>query len=98
MSDQRPWWLGDDARDRDDSDSSGSDKKASDFAGQVTGWVTWLQGLAQQRIVEPHRQHTDPREHPTCVLCRTSMLVDTADPRESETIVWVPTTIDPTLP
>lgn len=103
MSEQRPWWLGDEDAEKlgsAASEGASSDKKYSDFAGQVTNWVTWLQSQAQQRILEPHREHTDPREHPTCVLCRTSQWVEPASERDRETqeIIWVPTTIDPSLP
>jgi len=64
--------------------------------------VSWLQSLAQQRIVEPHAQHADPQEHPTCVLCRAEAFVDasssTPEAAQNAPIHWVPTVIDRSLP
>ncbi|MDO8307130.1 MAG: hypothetical protein Q7V58_02085 [Actinomycetota bacterium] len=53
---------------------------------------------ATERVVAPHAEHDDPREHPDCVMCRALALMadrpGTASSTRSETvpdgIAWIP--------
>lgn len=63
-----PWWY------------SGGEEPASEPQGSVD-WTGLLAGAARMvdwatsSVLAPHADHTDPREHPDCVVCRTIALV-----------------------
>ena len=49
----------------DDRGASGRDWTTLVFGAQrIVDWAT-------ERVLAPHAEHDDPREHPDCVVCRT---------------------------
>lgn len=97
-----PWWYsGDgpagevpppesDSRARDAADAPAWDPNALLLAAnQIVDWAT-------ERFIAPHAEHLDPREHPTCVLCRSAAMLGsitveppvTAD--EPTPMTWIP--------
>jgi hypothetical protein len=118
MSPATPWWYSGDesapdgglGRDEDqpaDEATSAEDRPTStgtDWSALVLGaqrMVDW----ATERVMAPHAEHSDPRENPTCVVCRTMVLlrevpvdsvdggddgVDGATNRAERTIHWIP--------
>jgi hypothetical protein len=86
VSGSSPWWYSGDNVENASGESAGSepdadqgpeegqegaaDAGARDWAGLVSGAqrvVDW----ATERLLAPHAEHVDPRDHPDCVLCRT---------------------------
>jgi hypothetical protein len=55
-----------DASEEDESNGGGGRDWTALVAGaqRMVGWAT-------ERVMAPHAEHADPREHPDCVLCRT---------------------------
>ena len=103
-----PWWYsGDDAeraqpegakRAAHESDPSAEQPADSssarwDPAGLVAA-ANQLVEWATERFVEPHAEHTNPADHPSCVLCRgTAVLGTMTRPKTSSTvepITWIP--------
>jgi hypothetical protein len=39
---------------------------------------------AAERVIAPHSDHLDPREHPECVVCRTLVVVGDLGARVSD--------------
>jgi len=86
MTARTPWWFSGDTEELSDA-GPGADETASapeseadatesdaagarDWAGLVSGAqrvVDW----ATERVLAPHAEHEDPRDHPDCVICRT---------------------------
>jgi hypothetical protein len=86
-----PWWYsGDDdepmpavpepeARDivepeADDASDAEDPPATMDWTALVAGaarMVDW----AAERVMAPHAEHTDPSEHPECMVCRTVTLI-----------------------
>lgn len=96
-----PWWYSGDERDGDRADDRAERSMRIDPSGLIAA-ANQLVDWATERIVTPHAEHSDPAEHPTCVLCRSasviSSLTSTAPsdvPTMGETQVspvrWIPT-------
>jgi hypothetical protein len=75
MSDQTPWWFSGDK----------SSPKGFDFGGLASGAqqvIAW----ARDSLLTNHQSHTDPADHPQCVLCKAMHLFQqtTVEPTLSE--------------
>lgn len=68
-----------------------------DAQGLVAG-VGQAMAWARDAVVAPHASHTDPAEHPECVICKGMSVVQGANGQSAETpaastpIRWVPVT------
>jgi hypothetical protein len=78
--DQAPWWYSGD-------DEPGTTEPADEPAGEPgqaqpgLDWTVLAAGAqrlvdwATERVVAPHAEHDDPREHPQCVVCRAMVVI-----------------------
>jgi hypothetical protein len=82
MTPGNPWWYsGDDQR----PDESRADESAASEPDEApsggTDWSALIVGAqrmvdwATEQVMAPHAEHEDPREYPTCVVCRTMVLL-----------------------
>lgn len=61
-----------------DPDESGA---TADGASSSMDWTALVAGAAKmvdwatERVMAPHAEHTDPAEHPDCMVCRTVTLI-----------------------
>jgi hypothetical protein len=61
----------------DDRSSAGAREEGESNGGGARDWTALVVGAqrmvdwATERVMAPHAEHADPREHPDCVLCRT---------------------------
>jgi hypothetical protein len=117
VSEHTPWWYsgGDDdppVETPSAPEPSGVGDEPADPAGGGTDWLGLLTGAqrmvdwATERVMAPHAEHADPRDHPQCVICRTLVLLGEtapqagADPSSGQTgaaqiaaygvIEWIP--------
>jgi hypothetical protein len=118
MSPTTPWWYSGDESGPDvgrgqDQDRSADEATSAEDQPTANGtdWSALVLGAqrmvdwATERVMAPHADHGDPREHPTCVVCRTMALlgevpVDPTDGgddggdgvtnRAEMTIHWIP--------
>ncbi len=75
---RNPWWFSGDESEPD-AESAGAESKGpglpsfdlAALAGTAQRLVDW----ASERIMAPHADHDDAREHPQCVVCRTLLLL-----------------------
>jgi hypothetical protein len=66
---ETPWWYSGDEEEEVPEASPRFDPMALvAAANQLVDWAT-------ERFVTPHEEHTDPQEHPTCVLCRSATVL-----------------------
>lgn len=88
---ETPWWYSGDEETPDATPRF--DPMA--LVAAANGLVDW----ATERFVAPHETHTDPAEHPTCVLCRSAAVlagtgltgVGVEIPEQDfGTITWIP--------
>jgi hypothetical protein len=94
-----PWWFSGDEPSPESPPPRLDPGMLIAAANQLVDWAT-------ERIVTPHAEHTDPGGHPTCVLCRSSSVVQglagafgeqpqpTSEQEHSEApsgIRWIPT-------
>ncbi len=82
MSQRTPWWYsGDDQEPADPSVASDDDTAPEDSGGSARDWMTLVAGAqrvvdwATERVMAPHAEHDDPRDHPDCVVCRTMTML-----------------------
>lgn len=82
MSATTPWWYsGDDAGPVEDEPIVEDTPIGEDESTGGTDWSALIVGAqrvvdwATERVMAPHAEHTDPRENPTCVVCRTMVLL-----------------------
>ena len=125
MSSQPPWWYSAQGQSRasDGSASEGSSPGADgsdgpaaegpssgapslgDFVSMASTLVEW----ATDRVMAPHAEHTNPAEHPQCLICRASRMLGAATEsassdapvateRSAGAIAWIPITDDPSDP
>ena len=94
-----PWWYsGDEPTDgQDPSVEESTQVPAWDpsaillVANQLVDWAT-------ERFVAPHSEHTDPADHPSCVLCRSTTVLGglaqesapASEPLATTPVTWVP--------
>jgi hypothetical protein len=118
MSPTTPWWYSGDESGPDyglgrDQERPADEATAGEGepAGRGTDWSALVLGAqrmvdwATERVMAPHVDHTDPRENPTCVVCRTMVLLgevpvdaseggdagpDGPDNHADRTIHWIP--------
>jgi hypothetical protein len=58
----------------DSADEADGTSSSMDWTALVAGaarMVDW----ATERVMAPHAEHTDPAEHPDCMVCRTVTLI-----------------------
>jgi hypothetical protein len=53
---------------------AGGASSAMDWTALVTGAVKMVD-WATERVMAPHAEHTDPAQHPECMVCRTVTLI-----------------------
>jgi hypothetical protein len=84
-----PWWFsGDDEQEPDPvATPEPAPEPALDSADEADGtsssmdWTALVAGAARmvdwatERVMAPHAEHTDPAEHPDCMVCRTVTLI-----------------------
>lgn len=84
MSDERPtpwWYSGGEERSTPGGDEEPADAGDGDSSRGLGDWTALLSGAARvvdwatSTVMAPHADHTDPHEHPQCVVCRTITLV-----------------------
>lgn len=76
---EHPWWYSGDEGEPDEEPSGGTSGEAAgsaslDWQGLLSGAVRMVDWAASA-VVEPHGEHTDPADHPVCLVCRTLTLV-----------------------
>ena len=98
-----PWWFSGDssAGDPASGDSSttpGSTNPGSGESGMSLGsLIAGAQQLfdwASELVLAPHADHGDPREHPDCLICKGTSLVQgvrsqPTSPRAPREITWI---------
>ncbi|MDP1876099.1 MAG: hypothetical protein Q8M17_00870 [Actinomycetota bacterium] len=86
-----PWWYSGDEEPVEPTRDSLDWSALAAGAQRLVEWAT-------ERVVAPHAEHDDPREHPDCVMCRALALMadrpGTASTTRSATapdgIAWIP--------
>ena len=111
MTDDQPWWFsGHGAEQSEDRrhDPTAEGGAGFSFAGvrlggltlsNITAGAQQLVDLARHALVTPHAEHSDPREHGDCILCRAlTLIAQTADPvdRGRNAVAWID--LDPPQP
>ena len=111
-----PWWYSGD----DEATSAGSASSEESSAPRSgTDWGALLSGAqrmvdwATEAVMAPHAEHSDPRAHPECLICRGITLLGdsgaTSTPADDEReqtdpsspaqgIQWIPIREDPGAP
>ena len=94
-----PWWFsGDSAAGEstsgDASNSSGSADSGMSLGSLIAG-AQQLFDWASELVLAPHADHSDPREHPDCLVCKGTALVqgvrsEPSAPRVAREISWIP--------
>jgi hypothetical protein len=94
-----PWWFsGDSSAGEPSSDeapkSSGSSESGLSLGSLMAG-AQQLFDWASELVLAPHADHTDPREHPDCLVCKGTALVQgvrsqPSAPRDAREISWIP--------
>ena len=113
MSDPKaPWWYsGDDDAPQPEEpptpQGEGFGIPGVDWSALASG-AQRLVDWATDRVMAPHADHADPREHPQCVVCRTILLLadrpggPSTAPEEpvevADEIAWIPIVGDPSDP
>ena len=101
-----PWWYSGDDGDGDRVDGvdglDGAERSVRFDPSGLIAAANQLVDWATERIVTPHAEHSNPAEHPTCVLCRSASVISSLTPTApmdaptvGETLVspvrWIPT-------
>ena len=74
-----PWWYSGGAS--EGSDDSEPEKKGDGPSLPNLDWTALASGAqrlvdwATEKVMAPHADHSDPREHPQCPVCRTMLLI-----------------------
>ncbi len=106
MSEERtPWWFSGEGSESGEPED-GSQKQSDGPSLPNLDWTALASGAqrlvdwATERVMAPHAEHEDPREHPQCMVCRTMVLIgerpsaapdDAAPPAPpAERIEWIP--------
>jgi hypothetical protein len=63
-----PWWFSGDEPEDEPVPPRLDPTMLIAAANQLVDWAT-------ERIVTPHVEHDNPSDHPTCVLCRSSAVL-----------------------
>ncbi len=99
-----PWWFSGDSTagepaSGDSSTTPGSTNPGSADSGMSLGsLIAGAQQLfdwASELVLAPHAVHGDPREHPDCLICKGTALVqgvrsEPVSPRSPREITWIP--------
>jgi len=101
-----PWWYSGDGDEQPPTPDDTPPKQGDGFGLPGVDWTALASGAqrlvdwATERVMAPHAEHTDPSEHPQCVVCRTMLLLGdrpTSSPGEPEEppaptgdIAWIP--------
>ncbi len=89
-----PWWYsGDESTPEEEPQETPAwDPSALLMAAnQIVDWAT-------ERFVAPHAEHVDPRDYPSCVLCRSATMLGgvtnepqtPAEPTTPTPMTWIP--------
>jgi len=99
-----PWWFSGDssagepvsgeAASGGSSTAPGSSDSGMTLGSLIAG-AQQLFDWASELVLAPHADHADPREHPDCLVCKGTALVqgvrsEPAAPRASRAIEWIP--------
>lgn len=94
-----PWWFSGDSSAGEPADSGSSAAPGTADSGMSLGsLIAGAQQLfdwASELVLAPHADHSDPREHPDCLVCKGTALVqgvrsEPSTPRPSREISWIP--------
>jgi hypothetical protein len=94
-----PWWFSGDptAGQGAMSDESGAERSAESgmSLGSLIAGAQQLFDWASELVLAPHADHADPREHPECLICKGTSLVqgvraEPAPMRRQREISWIP--------
>ena len=93
-----PWWFSGDSAagesaSADAPKSSGSTDSGMSLGSLIAG-AQQLFDWASELVLAPHADHSDPREHPDCLICKGTSLVqgvgsEPAAPRAPRSISWI---------
>jgi hypothetical protein len=93
-----PWWFsGDASAQQPSSDDPPKPSGSSDSGMSLGSLIAGAQQLfdwASELVLAPHADHDDPREHPECLVCKGTALVqgvrsEPASPRVGREITWI---------
>lgn len=94
-----PWWFSGDAAAGDppvsDSSTPGGTADSGMSLGSLISGAQQLFDWASELVLAPHADHADPREHPDCLICKGTALVQGArsgpsEPGTPREITWIP--------
>lgn len=93
-----PWWFsGDSAAEEPTSADAPKSSSSADSGMSLGSLIAGAQQLfdwASELVLAPHADHLDPREHPDCLICKGTSLVqgvrsEPATPRAPRSISWI---------
>ena len=94
-----PWWFsGDSAAGESSSGQNPSSSSPPDSGMSLGSLIAGAQQLfdwASELVLAPHADHDDPRQHPDCLVCKGTALVqgvraEPSTPRAAREIAWIP--------
>lgn len=99
-----PWWFSGDSSAGEPSREESSQERVSNASGapdsgmSLGSLIAGAQQLfdwASELVLAPHADHVDPREHPDCLVCKGTALVqgvrnEPAAPKAAREITWIP--------
>jgi len=94
----KPWWFSGDssAGEQAPSDapkSADSSESGMSFGSLIAG-AQQLFDWASDLVLAPHADHADPSEHPDCLICKGTALVqgvrsEPLEPRRVREVSWI---------
>lgn len=93
-----PWWFSGDSSAHEPISGDAPRQSGSADSGMSLGsLIAGAQQLfdwASELVMAPHADHLDPREHPDCLICKGTSLVqgarsEPATPRTPRSISWI---------
>ncbi|MGI9135738.1 MAG: hypothetical protein ACR2JS_01605 [Candidatus Nanopelagicales bacterium] len=94
-----PWWFSGDSSAGDAGEGTSSTTPGRSDSGMSLGSLLagaqQLFDWASELVLAPHADHADPREHPDCLVCKGTALVqgvrsEPSAPRPAREIAWIP--------
>lgn len=94
-----PWWFSGDSSAGEFVDAEATAAAPTADSGMSLGsLIAGAQQLfdwASELVLAPHADHSDPREHPDCLVCKGTALVqgvrsEPAAPAARREISWIP--------
>ena len=93
-----PWWFSGDSAageptSTDTPKASGSTDSGMSLGSLIAG-AQQLFDWASELVLAPHADHSDPREHPDCLICKGTSLVqgvrsEPSPSRATRSISWI---------